>query len=69
MIFAERKATAWNQGSLILKLAFELTEAQAAAKALQPIQQGVGVKRGMEVIAHVCNALYSEGYAFKNGRN
>ena len=56
-----------NQGSLILKLAFELAlhspEAQAVAKALEPIQQGVGAKRGMEMIAHVCNALYSEGYA------
>ena len=56
-----------NQGSLILKLAFELAlhspKAQAVAKALEPIQQGVGAKRGMEMIAHVCNALYSEGYA------
>ena len=56
-----------NQGSLILKLAFDLAlhspAAQAATKELEPIQQGVGAKRGMEVIAHVCNALYSEGYA------
>ena len=56
-----------NQGSLILKLAFELAlhspKAQTVAKALEPIQQGVGAKRGMEMIAHVCNALYSEGYA------
>jgi hypothetical protein len=56
-----------NQGSLILKLAFDLAlhspEAQHAAEALQPIQQGVGAQRGMEMIAHVCNALYSEGFA------
>ena len=56
-----------NQGSLVLKLAFDLAlhspEAKEAAKTLEPIQQGVGAKRGMEMIAHVCNALYSEGYA------
>lgn len=56
-----------NQGSLILKLAFDLAlhspAAVKAAQALQPIQQGVGAPRGMEVIAHVCNLLYSEGYA------
>jgi hypothetical protein len=50
-----------NQGSLILKLAFDLAlhseAAQEAVKTLAPIQQGVGAKRGMEVIAHVCNAL------------
>ena len=56
-----------NQGSLMLKLVFDLAlhspEAEMAAAALEPIQQGVGAKRGMEMIAHVCNALYSEGYA------
>jgi hypothetical protein len=56
-----------NQGSLILKLAFDLAlhspAAQAAAKVLRPIQQGVGAPRGMEVIAHVCTALYDQGYA------
>ena len=56
-----------NQGSLLLKLAFDLAlhspEAILAAESLKPIQQGVGAKRGMEMIAHVCNALYSEGYA------
>ena len=56
-----------NQGALLLKLAFDLalhsTEAMLAAESLKPIQQGVGAKRGMEMIAHVCNALYSEGYA------
>jgi Reverse transcriptase (RNA-dependent DNA polymerase) len=56
-----------NQGSLFLKLAFDLAlhspAAQAAAKALRPIQQGVGAPRGMEVIAHVCTALYEQGFA------
>jgi hypothetical protein len=56
-----------NQGSLFLKLAFDLAlhspAAQAAAKLLRPIQQGVGAPRGMEVIAHVCSALYEQGYA------
>ena len=56
-----------NQGSLLLKLAFDLAlhspEAIFAAESLKPIQQGVGAKRGMEMIAHVCSALYSEGYA------
>ena len=56
-----------NQGSLILKLAFDLAlhskKAQAAIKALDPIQKGVGAKRGMEIIAHTCNTLYGEGYA------
>jgi len=37
--------------------------AQEAVKALRPIQQGVGAPRGMEVIAHVCSALYEQGYA------
>ena len=56
-----------NQGSLLLKLAFDLAlhspDAIMAAESLKPIQQGVGAKRGMEMIAHVCSALYSEGYA------
>ena len=56
-----------NQGSLFLKLAFDLAlhskPAQQAAKDLRPIQQGVGAPRGMEMIAHVCSALYSDGYA------
>ncbi len=56
-----------NQGSLFLKLAFNLAlhspAAQEAAKALRPIQQGVGAPRGMEVIAHVCSALYEQGFA------
>ena len=38
-------------------------DAQAAAFNLQPIQQGVGAPRGMEVISHVCSALYAKGYA------
>ncbi len=56
-----------NQGSLVLKLAFDIAlhspKAQAAVKALDPIQKGVGAKRGMEIIAHTCNTLYAEGYA------
>ena len=56
-----------NQGSLFLKLAFDFAlhspPAREAAKALQPIQQGIGAKRGMEVMAHVCSALYGDGYA------
>ena len=53
-----------NQGALLLKLAFDLAlHSTEAAESLKPIQQGVGAKRGMEMIAHVCNALYAEGYA------
>ena len=56
-----------NQGSLLLKLAFDLAlhspPAQEAAKELRPIQQGLGAPRGMEMIAHLCNILYAEGYA------
>ena len=56
-----------NQGSLLLKLVFDLAlhspDAIGAAANLAPIQQGLGAKRGMEVIAHVCSTLYSEGFA------
>jgi len=48
---------------LAFGLALHSPDAQAAPIQLQPIQQGVGAKRGMEVIAHVCNALYAKGYA------
>jgi len=54
-----------NHGSLFLSLAFDFAlhskPALQAQKALTPIQQGIGAKRGMEVIAHVANALYEEG--------
>ena len=56
-----------NQGSMFLKLAFDLAlrskPAQDAAQVLLPIQQGVGAKRGMEVISHCCTAFYQKGYA------
>jgi hypothetical protein len=56
-----------NQGSLLLKLAFDVAlhsdDATHAARQLEPIQQGVGAKRGMEVISHLCTTMYSEGYA------
>ena len=56
-----------NQGTMFLKLAFDLAlrsrEAQEAAKSLEPIQQGVGSERGMELIAHSCTAFYTKGYA------
>jgi hypothetical protein len=39
-----------NQGTLFLKLAFDLAlrsrEAQEAAKSLEPMQQGIGILRG-----------------------
>jgi hypothetical protein len=50
-----------NQGTMLLKLAFDLAlrsdQAQEAVERLLPIQQGIGAKRGMELIAHTCNAL------------
>ena len=56
-----------NQGTMFLKLAFDLAlrspEAKEAAKKLEPIQQGVGAERGMEKIAHTCAAYYKKGYA------
>jgi len=49
---------------MFLKLAFDLAlrsrPAQEAAKALLPIQQGLGSKRGMELIAHSCSAFYKK---------
>jgi len=52
---------------MFLKLAFDLAlhskKAQDAAKSLLPIQQGLGSKRGMELISHTCAAFYKEGYA------
>src|SRR5687768_7107981 len=54
-----------NQGTLALQLAFRLALASKPAKealaALQPIQQGVGSKRGMELAAHACSAHYMSG--------
>jgi hypothetical protein len=56
-----------NQGTMFLKLAFELAlrspAACEAAEALMPIQQGLGSKRGMELIAHACTGFYQAGYA------
>ena len=56
-----------NQGTMFLKLAFDLAlrsrAAQEAVKDLLPIQQGVGSPRGMELIAHSCSAFYKKGYA------
>jgi hypothetical protein len=56
-----------NQGTMFLKLAFDLAlrsrKAQEAADALLPIQQGLGAKRGMELISHTCAAFYKDGYA------
>ena len=53
--------------AFVLKLAFDVAlhseDAEHAARKLQPIQQGLGAKRGMEVVAHLCNLLYSDGYA------
>jgi hypothetical protein len=56
-----------NQGTMFLKIAFDLAlrskAAQKAAESLLPIQQGLGSKRGMELISHACSAFYKEGYA------
>jgi hypothetical protein len=56
-----------NQGTMFLKVAFDLAlrskAAQKTAESLLPIQQGLGSKRGMELIAHACSAFYKEGYA------
>jgi len=56
-----------NQGSLFLKLSFDIAlrsaDAKTAAKQLLPVQQGIGAKRGMEMIAHVANACYAENFA------
>jgi len=55
-----------NHGSLFLSLAFDFAlhskPAIQAQNALRPIQQGIGAKRGMEMIAHVADALYGEGH-------
>ena len=56
-----------NQGSLLLKLVFDLAlhspDAIGALADCAPIQMGVGAKRGMEVIAHLCHILYDQGFA------
>ena len=56
-----------NQGTMFLKLAFELAlrspAASEAAASLLPIQQGLGSKRGMELISHSCTGFYEAGYA------
>ena len=56
-----------NQGSLLLKLVFDLAlhspDAIGALADCAPIQMGVGAKRGMEVIGHLCRILYDQGFA------
>jgi hypothetical protein len=56
-----------NQGSLLLKLSFDIAlrshDGKEAAKKLLPVQQGIGAKRGMEMIAHVASSCFSKGFA------
>ena len=54
-----------NQGSLVLQLAFDLAlsskPARKALSELQPVQQGVGAPRGMELVSHTCSSFYDQG--------
>jgi hypothetical protein len=67
-----------NIGCCLLKWAFKLAllskPAQQAAESLRPIQMALGVKRGVEKVAHLFRALWEKGFAeialdFTNGFN
>jgi len=48
-----------------LQLAFDLALssklARKALSGLQPVQQGVGAARGMELVSHTCSSFYDQG--------
>ena len=74
----EPKRRPVNIGCSILKWAFKLDirtpQARRTIAPLAPLQMGLGVERGPEVIAHMFRALYEQGYIilttdFTNGFN
>jgi hypothetical protein len=67
-----------NVGVCFLKWAFKLAVTDDAVVTaicgLQPVQQGLSAKRGVEVVAHLFRALYEKGYLicttdYSNGFN